>query len=114
MSKRPLPSTSSTGEPNRKRSSFQFARDPSEVVANSTKVGQRASGRVKQIKQNTLSESLSTIAAPIVPLLQDEPLQFDDLNSTDSVQVDHDIAPEVLSKPKRKKRTNTTSVSKMP
>ena len=115
MSKRPLPSNSSTGEPNRKRSTFCFARNPSEVVANSTKVGQLASGRVKRSKQNTSLASSSVIAAQVVPQLQDEPLQLDnDLNSTDGVHVDHDIVPEVLSKPKRKKRTNTTSVSKMP
>jgi hypothetical protein len=108
MSKRPLPSTS-TGEPNRKKSTFRFARNPSEVVASSTKVGKLASGRVKQTKQNTSLVSSSTIAAQVAPLLQDEPIQIDDLNSTDAVQEDRDIAPE----PKRKKRTNTTSVSKM-
>jgi hypothetical protein len=72
MSKRRLPITSqTTGEPNRKRSSFRFARDPSEVVANSTKVGRRPSGRVKQSKQNApqASESSSTISP------QDQPLQ---------------------------------------
>jgi hypothetical protein len=115
MSKRPLPGTS-TGGPNCKKSSFRLARNPSEVVASSTKVGQLASGRVKQTKQNTSLASSSTIAAQVAPLLQDEPIQIDDLNSTDAVQdsEDHDIAPEVLPKPKRKKRTNTTSVSKMP
>lgn len=113
MSKRQ--STSSTGEPNRKRSSFRFSRNPSDVVANSTKVGQLASGRIKQIKQNHISSSsLSMIAAQAAPLLQDEPIQLDDLNSTDAVQDDRHEAPEVLPKPKRKKRTNTTSVSKMP
>ena len=111
MSKQPLPSTS-TGEPNRKRSSFRFARNPSEVVASSTKVGRLASGRVKQTKQNT-SLSSSTITAQVAPLLQDEPIQIDDLNSTEAVQEDRDIAPKVTPKPKRKKRTNTTSVSKM-
>lgn len=106
MSKRPLPNTS-TGEPYRKRSSFRFARDPSEVVVNSTKVGQRTSGRLKQSKQNTSSLSSSTIAAQPESLLQDQPLQLDDL---DAIQVD--ITPEILSeKSKRKKRTNTTSVS---
>ena len=110
MSKQPLPTTS-TGEPNRKRSSFWFACDPSEVVANSTKVGQLASGRVKQTKQNTSSLSSSMIAAQAEPLsqLEDQPLQLDDLNSTD-VQVD--ITPDILSeKSKQKKKTNTTSVS---
>ena len=79
------------------------------MVANSAKVGQLASGRIKQTKQNTPLASLSssTIAAQEVPLPQD-PLPLDDLNSIDAVQVDHDIASEVLfTKPKRK---NTTSV----
>ena len=111
MSKRPLPGTS-TGEPNRKKSSFRFARNPSEVVTSSTKVGQLASGRVKQTKQNTSLVSSSTIAAQVAPLQQDEPIQIDDLNSTDAVQEDCDITPELSPKPKRK-RTNTTSVSKM-
>ena len=110
MSKRPLPSTS-TGEPSRKRSTFRFARDPFEVVANSTKVGKRANGRIKQTKQNTSSSI--TMAAQAEPLSQDQPLQIDDLDSGDAVQVD--ITPEILSeKSKRKKRTNTTSVSIKP
>jgi FtsZ-interacting cell division protein ZipA len=104
MSKRPLPSSSET---NRKKSSFRFAHDPSEVVANSTKVGQLASGRLKQTKQNTPSTS---IAPQVEPLPLDQPLQ-DDLNSTDAIQVDQDESLDVLSKKqKRKKRTNTTSV----
>ena len=111
MSKRPLPSTS-TSEPNRKKSSFRFARNPSEVVANSTKVGQLASGRVKQTKQNTLASSSSTITAQVAPLPQDEPILIDDLNGIDALE-DRDIAREALPKPKRKKRTNTTSVSNM-
>ena len=116
MSKRPLQSTS-TGEPNRKRSSFRFARNPSEVVVNSTKVGQLPSGRRKQTKQNLStpeSASSSTISADQVVLPQDQPLHFDDLNSTEAVQVDLNVASEVQvlsTKPKRKKRTNTTSVS---
>ena len=113
MSKRPLPGTS-TSEP-RKKSSFRFARNPSEVVANSAKVGQLASGRIKQTKQNIpLASSSSTIDGQEVPLPQDpsQPLQLDDLNSTDAIQVEQDIASDVLSpRPKRKKRTNTTSVS---
>ena len=108
MSKRPSPSTS-TGEPNWKRSSFQFAHDPSELVANSTKVGQLASGRVKQTKQNTTSSlSSSMIAAQFEPLSQDCPPQLDDLNST-GTDVQVDITPDILpEKSKRKKRTNTT------
>ena len=113
MSKRPLPGTS-TSEP-RKKSSFRFARDPSKVVANSAKVGQLASGRIKQTKQNIpLASSSSAIDGQEVPLPQDpsQPLQLDDLNSTDAIQVEQDIASDVLSpRPKRKKRTNTTSVS---
>jgi len=112
MSKRPLPSTSqsTTGEPNRKKSSFRFARDPSEVVANSTKIGQRPGGRVKQIKQNTPLASVSESSSTIAPQPQDQPLQLDDQISTEAI--DQDIGPEVLSKKtKRKKRTNTTSVS---
>ena len=110
MSKRPLPSTS-TGEPNHKKSSFRFARDPSEVVANSTKVGKLPSGRIKQTSQNTVTPSVSssTIAPETGPLPQDQPLNLDDPNGMDVNQVD--LATEVLSKPKRKKRTNTTSVS---
>ena len=112
MSKRPLPTTSSN-EPNRKRSSFRFARDPSgpEVVANSTKIGQRPGGRVKPTKQNTplASESVSVSSSTIAPLpmAQDQPLQLDD-----QITIDQEVAPEVLSmKAKRKKRTSTTSVS---
>ena len=112
MSKRPLPS-SSTGEPNRKKSSFRFARNHSEVVANSTKVGQMASGRVRQTKQNTLASSSNMIVAQGAPLLQDEPIEIDDLNSPDADQEDGDMAPEALPKPERKKRTNTTLVSEM-
>lgn len=103
MSKRPFPSTSqTTGESNHKKSSFQFAHDSSEVVVNSTKVGQLQSGRVKQTKQNTPSVSSSTI----MPLPQDQLLQLDDQIITEAI--DQDIAPGVLSKnPKRKKRMNT-------
>jgi hypothetical protein len=109
MSKRPLPNTSqSTSEPNRKKSSFRFARDPSEVVANSTRVGQKSSGRVNQTKQNIPGPSVSS--STIAPLPQDQLLQLDDQISIDAI--DQDIVPDVLSKkPKRKKRTNTTSVS---
>ena len=71
MSKRPLPGTS-TGGPNRKKSSCRRARNSSEVVASSTKVGQLASGRVKQTKQNTSLASSSMIAAQVAPLLHDD------------------------------------------
>jgi hypothetical protein len=105
MSKRP---SSSAGGPNRKKSSFRFARDPSGVVANSTKVGQLASGRVKQTKQNMIAGQAEPAS---VSQLEDQPLQLDDPNATDAVQVDM-ITPEILpAKSKRKKRTNTTSVS---
>jgi hypothetical protein len=104
MSKRP---SSSAGGPNRKKSSFRFARDPSGVVANSTKV-QLASGRVKRTKQNMITGQAEPAS---VSQLEDQPLQLDDPNGTDAVQVDM-ITPDILpEKSKRKKRTNTTSAS---
>ena len=112
MSKRPLPISPSGGP--RKKSSFRFARNPSEVVANSSKVGQLPSGRIKQTKQTTPSVlSSSSIAGQEEPLPQDQPLQLEDLSITDDLQVDNMASEDLSTKPKRKKRTNTTLVSKI-